>query len=142
MHDQFVKEQLAGDECWTREARSVWSRSAICGWASWKPADANFNDKQPARTFFTDVTSTTAQAFLGLTGAIVPAATIIPRRPYSATRLSTACRHLFAQQRASDEKAELFTAAEDPQPRMKKLMREFEDEAEAANAEAKRLKSG
>src|SRR3977135_2068517 len=97
-------------------------------------ADANFKT-QLRQDFLNEVTGTTAQAFLGLTVGCARCHDHkydpIPTRDFYRIQA------FFADTRV-DEKPAPFIAAEDPQ-RMKKLMRQFEAEAEVANEEAKKI---
>ncbi len=131
-YDRFVKEQLAGDELDKKGSERLVALGYL-RMGTWE-ADANFKT-QLRQDFLNEVTSTTAQAFLGLTVGCARCHDHkydpIPQRDFYRMQA------FFAATRI-DEKPAPFIAAEDPQ-RMKKLLRQFEDEAEAASAEAKPL---
>jgi cytochrome c553 len=131
-YDTFIKEQLAGDELGGKGSERLVALGYL-RMGTWE-ADANFKT-QLRQDFLNEITGTTAQAFLGLTVGCARCHDHkydpIPQRDFY--RMEA----FFAATR-TDERPAPFTPVEDPQ-RMKKLMRQFEDEAEAANEEAKQI---
>ena len=131
-YDTFIEEQLAGDEMEQKGSDRLVALGLL-RMGTWE-ADANFKT-QLRQDFLNEVTSTTAQAFLGLTVGCARCHDHkydpIPQRDFYRMQA------FFAATRV-DERPAPFTAPEDPR-RMKKLMRQYEDEAEAANAELKTL---
>jgi hypothetical protein len=131
-YDEFIKEQLAGDEMGAKGS----DRLVALGFlrmGTWE-ADANFKT-QLRQDFLNEVTGTTAQAFLGLTVGCARCHDHkydpIPQRDFYRMQA------FFAATRV-DERPAPFSTGEDP-PRMKKRMRQYEDEAETANAELKQI---
>jgi hypothetical protein len=127
-YDQFIREQLAGDELQGAGERS--ERLVALGYyrmATWE-ADANFKT-QLRQDFLNEITATTSQVFLGLTAGCARCHDHkydpIPTRDFY--RLQA----FFAATRIDDRPAP-HTKAEDPDRRFKHLVRQMEDEAEAA----------
>ena len=140
-YDQFIKEQLAGDEMVAKPKvdQNRGERLVALGFmrmGTWE-ADANFKT-QLRQDLLNEVTSTTGQVFLGLTVGCARCHDHkydpVPQRDFYRMQA------FFAATRVEERPAP-FTKAEDPQ-RMKKLQRQYEDEAEALSAEFKKLEDG
>jgi hypothetical protein len=138
-YNQFVMEQIAGDEMergGAPEARS--ERLVALGFlrmGTWE-ADANFKT-QLRQDFLNEITGTTSSVFLGLTAGCARCHDHkydpIPQRDFY--RLQA----FFAATRI-DERAAPFQNAEDPK-RMRQFMRQYEDEIEIAEQEAKEIEN-
>jgi cytochrome c553 len=136
-YDQFVIEQIAGDEAGDRGASDARSdRLVALGFlrmATWE-ADANFKT-QLRQDFLNEITGTTSSVFLGLTAGCARCHDHkydpIPQRDFY--RLQA----FFAATRV-DERPAPFNQVEDPK-KMRQLFRRFEDEAEAAGEVVKNL---
>jgi hypothetical protein len=129
-YDLFVKEQIAGDELNDKRSGDRSDKLVALGFlrmATWE-ADANFKT-QLRQDFLNEITGTTSSVFLGLTVGCARCHDHkydpVPQRDfyrmlafYGATRI--------------DERPAGFTKQEDPSKQMKTLLRQYEDEAEAA----------
>ena len=137
-YDLFVKEQIAGDELQDRRANPEDrpERLVALGFlrmATWE-ADANFKT-QLRQDFLNEITSATSSVFLGLTVGCARCHDHkydpVPQRDFY--RLQA----FFAATRI-DERPAAFREPENPSL-MKRLARQYEDEAEAAGEEFKKL---
>jgi hypothetical protein len=136
-YDQFVMEQLAGDEIDRGGSPADRSERLVAlgflRMGTWE-ADANFKT-QLRQDFLNEVATTTSSVFLGMTAGCARCHDHkydpIPQRDFY--RLQA----FFAATRVEDRPAP-FLPVEDPQ-RMKQLMRRYEDEAEAADEQVKKL---
>jgi hypothetical protein len=133
-YDQFVMEQLAGDEVDRGGDRS--ERLVALGFlrmGTWE-ADANFKT-QLRQDFLNEVATTTSSVFLGMTAGCARCHDHkydpIPQSDFY--RLQA----FFAATRVEDRPAP-FLKVEDPK-RMRQMMRRYEDEAEAAEEQVKKL---
>jgi mono/diheme cytochrome c family protein len=130
-YDEFVKDQLAGDEI----GRSPGSMVALgfLRMGTWE-ADANFKT-QLRQDFLNEITSTTSSVFLGLTAGCARCHDHkydpIPTRDFY--RLQA----FFAATRI-DERPAAFLEVEKP-AEMRRLLRRYEDEADEAEAGVKRI---
>ncbi len=128
-YDQFVKEQIAGDEVEDKRVNRTEGVIALgfLRMATWE-ADANFKT-QLRQDFLNEATGTTSQVFLGLTAGCARCHDHkydpIPQRDFY--RLQS----FFAATRV-DDRANAFLPVEDPK-KMRALMRQYEDETEAAD---------
>ncbi len=138
-YDLFVKEQIAGDEIDDKRAAGDDrpERLVALGFlrmGTWE-ADANFKT-QLRLDFINEITATTSSVFLGLTAGCARCHDHkydpIPTRDYYRMQA------FFAATRI-DERPAAFLKSEDPDHSMKKWMQEYEDEAEAAAADLKRV---
>src|SRR6266436_1978601 len=135
-YDLFIKEQLAGDELMEKGAQDRSERLVALGFmrmGTWE-ADANFKT-QLRQDLLNEVTSTTGQVFLGLTVGCARCHDHkydpVPQRDFYRMQA------FFAATRVEERPAP-FAPAEDPK-RMKQLLRQYEDEAEATAEEFKKL---
>jgi hypothetical protein len=132
-YDQFIKEQLAGDEMERGGDRS--ERLTALGFlrmGTWE-ADANFKT-QLRQDVLNEITATTTQVFLGLTVGCARCHDHkydpIPQRDFYRIQA------FFAATKVEDRPAP-FLEVENP-ALMKLLMRQYEDESEVATAEFKK----
>lgn len=137
-YDLFVKEQLAGDEIEDKRAKpeNRSERLVALGFlrmGTWE-ADANFKT-QLRQDVLNDMTGTTGQVFLGLTIGCARCHDHkydpIPQRDFYRIQA------FLAATKVEDRPAP-FLEVEHPK-RMKALMRQYEDEAEIASAEFKKV---
>jgi len=136
-YDQFVMEQIAGDEGGERGASDDRSdRLVALGFlrmGTWE-ADANFKT-QLRQDFLNEITGTTSSVFLGLTVGCARCHDHkydpIPQRDFYRMQA------FFAATRI-DERPAAFTKVESP-ARMRQFMRQFEDETDAAEQNVKKL---
>jgi hypothetical protein len=137
-YDQFIKEQLAGDEMFekTTAPQDRNERLVALGFlrmGTWE-ADANFKT-QLRQDFLNEITGTTAQVFLGLT---VGCARCHDHKYDPIPQSDFYRMQAFFGATRIDERPAPFIPAEDPKL-MKKLQRQYEDEAETAAADFKKL---
>ncbi|MGH9656934.1 MAG: DUF1549 and DUF1553 domain-containing protein, partial [Bryobacteraceae bacterium] len=135
-YDQFVKEQIAGDETGDRASGDRSDRLVALGFlrmGTWE-ADANFKT-QLRQDFLNEMTGTTGSVFLGLTIGCARCHDHkydpIPQRDFYRMQA------FFAATRV-DERPAPFTRAEDPGRRAKFLSAWYEDEAEAVAEELRK----
>jgi cytochrome c553 len=132
-YDQFVKEQIAGDEADDKRINREEGIIALgfLRMATWE-ADANFKT-QLRQDFLNEATGTTSQVFLGLTAGCARCHDHkydpIPQRDFY--RLQA----FFAATRV-DDRANGFLEIENPK-KMRASMRKYEDETDAADQELK-----
>ncbi|MDQ2898525.1 MAG: PSD1 and planctomycete cytochrome C domain-containing protein, partial [Acidobacteriota bacterium] len=138
-YDLFVKEQLAGDELNDKRSKAEdrSERLVALGYlrmATWE-ADANFKT-QLRQDFLNDVTTTTAQVFLGFTAGCARCHDHkydpIPQKDFYRMQA-------FFAATKPDERAAPFTPSEDPQHRMKQIARQYEDQADEAGERFKQV---
>lgn len=134
-YDQFVKEQLAGDEIQGGDRSERVVALGFLRMGTWE-ADANFKT-QLRQDVLNDITSTVGQVFLGFTVGCARCHNHkydpIPQRDFY--RLQA----FFAPMRVEDRPAP-FMDIEHPRL-MKQKMRQFEDESEEAAENLKKLES-
>jgi hypothetical protein len=134
-YDQFVKEQIAGDELRGGEEQDRWERLVALGFLRMATWEIDATSKQQLRQdFLNEITGTTASVFLGLTAGCAQCHNHkydpIPQRDFY--RLQA-----FFAATGIDEIPAPFIDAEDPEE-MRRLYRKYEDEAVAAKQELKR----
>lgn len=134
-YDQFVQEQIAGDEYRGKQAGSQADRMVALGFLRFAPWEADANSKKQLRQdFLNDVTGTVGSVFLGLTTGCAQCHDHkydpIKHRDYY--RLQA----FFAGTAIADLPV-AYDAVEKPKE-MKRLMRFHEDESEAAQQELDR----
>jgi len=134
-YDQFVLEQIAGDEYRGKRASSQADRIVALGFLRFAPWEADANSKKQLRQdFLNDITGTVGSVFLGLTTGCAQCHDHkydpIKHRDYY--RLQA----FFAGTAIADLPIG-YDAVEKPKE-MKRLMRLHEDESEAAQAELDR----
>ncbi len=134
-YDQFVKEQVAGDELQGGNRSEGLVALGFLRMGTWE-ADANFKT-QLRQDVLNDITGTVGQVFLGFTVGCARCHDHkydpIPQRDFY--RLQA----FFAPMRVEDRGAP-FIESEHPQL-MKQTLRRFEDEADEANEAQKKLES-
>ncbi len=139
-YDLFIKEQIAGDEMTDKRSapEDHSERLVAMGFlrmGTWE-ADANFKT-QLRQDVLNDITGTTAQVFLGLTVGCARCHNHkydpIPQRDFYRMQA------FFGATRMEDRPAP-FLESEHPKL-MKQLARRYEDEAEAASDELKKLET-
>lgn len=136
-YDQFVIEQIAGDEAGERGASDARSdRLVALGFlrmGTWE-ADANFKT-QLRQDFLNEITGTASSVFLGLTVGCARCHDHkydpIPQRDFYRMQA------FFAATRI-DERPAPFATIDNP-AKMRQQMRRFEDEADAAEQNVKKL---
>ena len=132
-YDEFIKEQLAGDELEGGKASDRITALGFLRMGTWE-ADANFKT-QLRQDVLNEITTTIPQVFLGLTVGCARCHDHkydpIPQRDFY--RMQS----FFAATRVDDRPAP-FTEIENP-ALMKSLMRQYEDESEAAGEVLKKI---
>ncbi len=134
-YDQFIQEQIAGDEYRGKKPGSLADRIVALGFLRFAPWEADANSKKQLRQdFLNDITGTVGSVFLGLTTGCAQCHDHkydpIKHRDYY--RLQA----FFAGTAIADLPIG-FDAVEKPKE-MKRLQRLHEDESEAAGAELDR----
>ncbi|MEP6540205.1 MAG: DUF1549 domain-containing protein, partial [Bryobacteraceae bacterium] len=132
-YDQFIKEQLAGDELERGGGADRLTALGFLRMGTWE-ADANFKT-QLRQDVLNEITTTIPQVFLGLTVGCARCHDHkydpIPQRDFYRFQ------SFFAATRVDDRPAP-FSEVENP-ALMKRLMRQYEDEAETANEALKKV---
>jgi len=132
-YDQFIKEQLAGDELERGAGADRLTALGFLRMGTWE-ADANFKT-QLRQDVLNEITTTIPQVFLGLTVGCARCHDHkydpIPQRDFYRFQ------SFFAATRVEDRPAP-FTEVENP-ALMKRLMRQYEDESETASEGLKKI---
>jgi hypothetical protein len=139
-YDLFLQEQIAGDEMERASGRRMGEASdgtialGYLRMAPWE-ADANF-DNQLRLDWLNEMTTTTSQVFMGLTVGCARCHDHkydpIPQRDFYRMQA------FFASTRVEERPAP-FSAAEDPQKRMRATLRQYEDDIDGKNEQLRTL---